>query len=588
MSEVMTEVKRNPVARRYPKGFGWFAVGAVALVAALTVPMARDVIHTQIYAITGVVFSLPSLLQSNESRLKETEEKRQAVAARHPEDVTLQASLTPTRSAESSLANGTTIPESLAEAKRLYNLVGNFPDPPISCAAVLRTLSGAGISIERPEEELLSSKSNNAAPVKKISPLINTQETLALFDEAATRGAELEPNNAFFPTMRAIGLLTANRDEEASKSLQRAAKCSEWKEHISNITEGRLRLIEEVNGVKTPVIARMAVAFAEPYPHYASLRTLSRVMTALAMQKEIAGDKEGGLAIRMNLARIGAKMRVQSHTAIGSLVGIAITSITSSRPNGAMLDGGKNSEEKSARYFTEYISYLKSIGHDKEAVWFTAERQKGIEVKGAVSAGLQSGIYDFRWMAWNITGWVACGLTLFYLTMVIIVGGISSVLLRRPNFPGGIWLVFGFASGVTFLFFAVGVIFYYGAVNSLRGIVNQSQDSDGANFWLYIPGFLLAALVIASPWIISTIVFARKAKRAGEPIGTGILRGFRSDMLKSVGIFLFLYAVAATYTGWNETKLTGDFTQMRQHEGRYLAEIIHASWPGEVDFTSKR
>lgn len=84
---------------------------------------------------------------------------------------------------------------------------------------------------------------NNApAGTQDTTPTPPSLEAMALFLKATEQGAALEPDNAYFPMMRAIGLFTVHRDAEALDALRLAGHCSQWHEYLMDEVEGLNRI----------------------------------------------------------------------------------------------------------------------------------------------------------------------------------------------------------------------------------------------------------------------------------------------------------------------------------------------------------
>ncbi|MGC4043268.1 MAG: hypothetical protein QM758_05645 [Armatimonas sp.] len=145
---------------------------------------------------------------------------------------------------------------------------------------------------------------------------------------------KLDPDNAFFPAMTAVGLAAQGKETEALIALHRAAEKPRFDDGSTALVQGKLDLLEAAQG-RTPHIARMAVAAAETYPHYAPLRSLSRIALSEAVAAEKAGDVERGFEIRQDIQKLGLRVRIDSAPFIGVLVGNALIAISASEPGGA-------------------------------------------------------------------------------------------------------------------------------------------------------------------------------------------------------------------------------------------------------------
>ena len=587
---------------RFSKGFAWFAAGAAAFVMALCLPLTRDVVRIQAYGFAALPGMMPDALGlvNREEARKERERKDQAEAVRHPDDAAMQVCLTaPNYVSPDHYALAPTSSNGMkAKRERLLQLSAQFPQDPLPAAALLRQST---IGINRAEDEqynrLFKKDSSYQKPKKVLIP--NDPDTLAAFDDAAAHGEIIDPDNAFFPAFRAFGLLAAHRDEEAFAALHRAASLPKWDDYLWRETDAKLRLSAIQTGLPTLVIGQISVFAGELLPHFARLRAVARVSTELAMQKEIAGDKAGGIAIRKDIARIGARLRTDSRWLIGSYVGIALTAIAAGRPDGQAVAEGLSNEAWTAKNLTDYLSFLKRNNEENEAIWYAAEREKGVEAKALGKAGIDKGLWDMKRLALLGGGWILGFVLLVNLFWTMIFSGVSSALLRRLAqneaffknswVVGGLLTLFGLGVGLLTIYLTAAAghpLQDLGTVIGLTG-ANDANSSEGNNAGNALAVALLAFVTFFCPFF-AAISYAIKAKRTKQRIFLGILRGFRANALRSAGILLLWYVGVTLLTGYYERVMSRELSEVRQHEGRYLANLSHEEWPGAVKMTRER
>jgi len=233
--------------------------------------------------------------------------------------------------------------------------------------------------------------------------------------------------------------------------------------------EGDWKLNEAMVGGKAS-LSRLAMAASLLFPHYAKMREAARISTYKAMLLEQAGHPDQGLAIRNALMHVGSLMRVQSHTIIGSLVGIAITGEAMKRPGGApYLKGGNNQDSRQIEQarLDQYCAYLTRIDHGDQVAWVRGEHDAGVRARSflrfvandqflmaPVRAGLWWGV-DFLSLA--------CECWLLVLGLVaFLLGRIGPIQADQPLPPPVRWGV-ACASGV------LGVTAVYIVCNLLVG-----------------------------------------------------------------------------------------------------------------------
>jgi hypothetical protein len=315
------------------------------------------------------------LPEENDSYTRSTQEdnrRRQAVAAQHPEDYSLQYAA----------AKGRMNTETLV---RLRALTTRFPGQPSLYANILRYELTGTVHLFRPENARLTGED----PQKVYHPTPATPEQLAAFDREAAAGERLDPANAYFPLMRAIGLFAASRDAEAVEAVRRASQKPLWQEYLSNDVQSRWRLHQEAFG-DPGAISRAAIWADTLLPQYQGLRQAAIAATYQGMLAEQAGHPQDGLELREAVRRCGDKMRVQSLVLIGSLVGAALGTISCQRPGGA--PPVKNTEPLGNRKAVAdaYAAYARRLGREDIAQATLAENAAGVRVQDVLDSVRQS------------------------------------------------------------------------------------------------------------------------------------------------------------------------------------------------------
>jgi len=318
-----------------------------------------------------------------------------------------------------------------AQVRSLLPLRQQFGDKPGLYADILRYLAKGDLRLGREEEVQLSARRAPDGSVNKPVPV--RPEVLALTEECAVQGERLDPQNAYFPAMQAIGLFAAHRDSDALAALHRAALAPRWEEYTREEVEARWRLAELRQG-KTGAMPRLAIAASLLLPHLAPLQSMTRTAIVLAMQREVAGDPAAGFAIRQDVAQLGAMMRVKSPNMIGSLVGIAMTGASAARPAGApAFDNALANDARSAASDARYIAYLTRIGHPETAAWYTAERRAGEKVRDIIRIASDESLFGTRDFVRLGAAWGAGMLFLVNILWTLIWGGVAALLTRTPR-----------------------------------------------------------------------------------------------------------------------------------------------------------
>ncbi|MBC7808626.1 MAG: hypothetical protein H7145_21035, partial [Akkermansiaceae bacterium] len=260
---------------------------------------------------------------------------------------------------------------------RMEKLNEMYPANPVVISALLKMMTRDDVKIRRPEENLLSSPDRRSTKPSAKGERSDPAQ-VAKFIALAEVGEKQEPQNAYFAVMAAWGYFAAEKDTEAVAAWIRAGEKPRWEDHNTEEVQAKWNLQRAINdGSEIGAMSRMASMGGILFPQYAGMRTSARMAAVMAMQAELAGNKEAGFAIRRASRQIGQNMQTHSKSYIGNLVGSGITSDAVSRAGGAEsrknpYSGNKSSERWAKERQARYVDYLRSIGHPEEATAFTA------------------------------------------------------------------------------------------------------------------------------------------------------------------------------------------------------------------------
>ncbi|MDQ2688466.1 MAG: hypothetical protein M3Y28_11440, partial [Armatimonadota bacterium] len=215
-----------------------------------------------------------------------------------------------------------------AIAAGMRGLASRFPNKPALYANILRYDTLGAVLWVRPEGALLTGVKANP----QWHPKPPTPAALAAFDRTAAAGERVDPDNAYFPLMRAVGLLAAHRDAEAEAAVRRAGGKTAWRDYVPDDIQSRWRLHQIAFDDKGVIPQASNDTLL---PQYQRMRDVSRVLTYRAMQKELAGDVAGGLSLRESVRGCGDLLRVNSNYLFGGIIGSSLCDIACLRPGGA-------------------------------------------------------------------------------------------------------------------------------------------------------------------------------------------------------------------------------------------------------------
>lgn len=461
----------------------------------------------------------------------------------------------------------------------LRALLPRFPDNASLYANILRTAIPRPVLLHRREEyELFGRGSSAAAAV----PAPHQLDQLAEFDRDAAAGERLDPENAYFPLMRAVGLFAAHRDGEALDAVRRAGAKPRWEDYCLDEAAGAW-LMGEVAG-RPGALGRAGDVAATLLPHCRELLAAARMAVHAAAGLERAGRTDDGLAIRRAVARCGSLIRTQGRLIVVSLVGMNITGVAGWRVVAGLPPGPPFDfiGDRQWALMDAYRRHLERAGYPKDARWVRAEAEAGTRTRALAAPTHTNHVSNAplsRLVLWWLAGVALLGNTLW----VLISGAVATLGLRRSiigerrPLPTPIvigWL--GLLAVTTFL--------------TTRGLAELVEVARG----LFIAGFpvqerlqgaargeqaALVAVVLAVPGLLA-LVLGTASLVLRVPLTVGLARGFRGAALPVACCLVILYGGVALATARQEARVSDGLRRVMQHEGRYVAELAGEEWPG--------
>lgn len=455
----------------------------------------------------------------------------------------------------------------------LRALATRFPNHPGLYAHALRYAS-ARLSFRRDEEYALSGDPIPNAPTSSPPGTVD----LEAFGRDAVAGERLDPQNGFFPLMRAAGLLAAHRDRDALEAVQRASRKARWNDYAAEEVRSVWKAREALNGRET-ALRKTVVLAAVLFPHYARMRQVARVAVYEAIEAEKAGKVEEGLAIRMALARCGDRMRAQSPTLIGSLVGIAITAISTSRPGGA--SPVKRPENVSVETWTKqrmenYAAYLKRIGHTEDALRALAAADEGKMAKSISQQGMTLSPAAGKPMVALMSSWIMGMLVLSNALWILLMALVTAQLARvRAKIGAVLGILF---LGILVLAALAFNLSQWTEALAMLGSVEENLSGGATPGTPLAPGLvkvLTIAVQIGTPSLLSLGALIVAGARRRNPAAV-LCRVLSLAAL----VFGLVFAGLSFYTARQEARVSQGLDRTLNGEGKYLAELLGKSWPG--------
>ncbi|MCW3097851.1 MAG: hypothetical protein JWL77_3469 [Chthonomonadaceae bacterium] len=277
--------------------------------------------------------------------------------------------------------------------EHLAALATRFPDRPGPYAHMLRFMTGSAVRLSRDAEvEVFQTGQNPNGLSDRPTGYADSWEA---FDQAAAQGEKLDPDNAYFPMMRAMGFFDAKRDAEGIAAVLRAGQKSRFDDYSQEEVEAEWKLYLRSYGPSS-MLVRQSISASVLLPHFAPLRATGRLTAYLAEKEEQQGRTQEGLALRHAMMQCGVLMRDQS-SIIGALVGTAIVPIQTNLPGGkryAPAAIGVTDEQKHDVSRDRYLGYLHKIGAEDEARWFAAVDARDRQVRTIIETAGKAHLLD--------------------------------------------------------------------------------------------------------------------------------------------------------------------------------------------------
>ena len=546
-------------------------------------------------------FLLPSVLPGRDDAL------RQKIVLAHPQDFQIQLAGQPSTS-------------TLTPLEYDRSLVSKFPDSAALRAKILRDATTREIRLHRDEDNLLEGQSptpfrpgpNDPAP---------SHAQIAAFDADAAVGERLDPSNAYFPFMRAVGLFASHRDAEGLAAVQRAAEKHVWNEYFSDEVEGRWRTNREIYGGQEALSAA-AVSASVLFPQYEQLRHAARVVTYKALLDEQAGRTDAGLAKREAVMRCGELIEVQATTLIGNIVGGAIVGTAEVRPGGAPSPPRVphlTNEQRAQAFVERFCAYVTQIGHPEVAVQAQTDAQIWQQIHRA-AAKANDRLLGVGFAALTRTAYaIGTDVTLLpNILSVFVLGLIAAGLGRLPRIQRREPLPAGAATGfwsVTSVGVLVGAIYMSdpgGSFELFAALVALFPLAFVALVALFEPRFrrrlavgltaaaitlavaglfgILAswqalvlgwlALCLAVPALL-VLIWSIAALVKHVLVSVKVVESFRAIMPPLVFALMLVYGGLTLWTIRQEARANYGLERSLHGEGQYLAQVTGQAWPKE-------
>lgn len=489
---------------------------------------------------------------------------KDAGGSTNPSEISAQ----PTSPEQTALVNEDAL--STKQMKGLIALTDQFPNEIGLKAITLRFMCFSVAMLKRDNETVFGDKTSKQTPP---TPLTTRQIAyLAIYDKIATDGEVADPQNAYFPMMRAIGQYVCRQDAEAEASIHRAAKASFWNEYVTDEV-GAGDYLERKAFSETKQTSRMTRFASVMFPHYSQLRAAVRLTTHRAIQMERAGNHQQAIALRRAVGEVGVKMADDSTVLISTFVGIAITAIATSEyqtEEQKLKNKAYSTEDQHQLRLQRFTNRLKDQGYSEDANWFNLQLTRLAGQKKVIQSSLQDHPLDpiafiKNFGLWSL-GWVA----LSNAGILVLAG-----LLAQTAFRLRLKSRLGWSIAI-FSIFGILLLQYYAALMWVNPVVRLNihvADSNDIEMQSRFLTALLAGLSVIVP-VILIGVLAIASSSCRVPLMTGLTRGMRRLALPLALACTLVYAGISFSTVLHEKMLKVQMNRIVANERDALTQPL--------------
>ncbi len=487
--------------------------------------------------------------------------------------------------------------------KRLRLIIPAFPDHASLYAHILRleTTRDIGIRRDTEYEKFMNGHASQYTATEDTQPA--TPDALTNFDHDAEVGEQLDPQNAYFPMMRAIGLFAAHRDDEAAAAVRRANQKSKWDDYTGEETEAVWRIAKQAFGNRSAVI-HSALYASLPLPHFKELRNLARMTVFKAAQMEKGGKIEEGIALRQAGIGCGALVRTFSNAPRGGYYGAEMSELQWLRPGGAApiaLPGDMPPDQKNAIRRDAFLTFLKQSGHEAEAAQAQTQFEAARRARAILDKSTDPEYIPPTRQAKNLTAWwIAGNLLLANAIEMFLLAVVTVALVRRkrrnapmlnerrdnPHVPAIVIVT------TTLVFLATAVQTQWGGgFGALRGILHTLSytggDPDSPARFLEPPGafstpgtlqIVAVLLSIIVPLVVLASLVLYSLRREQE-LEITLLNSLPETSAILALALLLLYLVCNVLTTRQEAHVEAAVQHSIEAGNHATAELQGTQWP---------
>jgi hypothetical protein len=513
--------------------------------------------------------------------------KERAFVAAHSDDATIQFGGALRGNVSQVVTQGAV--RFTERAEQLRTVAAKFPDHPEILAATLRAESQAEVLVHRADaSQFLENRPAPKTGTVTVKQKVSDAAAVKRFINQCLEGERVDPDNAYFPLLRAMAYTELRQDKDAFAALHVAASKKVWREYIPEEFVANRTVNRGIYG-QAGLISEMAISAAILFPHYSSLRELSRVVATEAIRMEMKGSFTAGLSLRRDLFVVSEKMRNESTTLIGSLVGGAMLDTSRMRPAGVLPFKAKQSrndaptfeEAKVARDINRqrFVDFAKKHGEAAFAERVVESARVGDLIRDISRKGSDRGIYGMESVTRLAIGQGTALILLANVLWMLILGAIATAVVRTPRFVAGNRLAPGpfvaAVAGIGLAMLTSGALTGMSVGYTVSAVTGMTGDVGSM-----VPmAAISAGMVIAFPMLLTIILAIWAALNKRASFTRTITGGFAAASLPAATVMVLAWGAIMYYCAGLDTQGTAELIEMLQHEGKYLARIIGEKWP---------
>ncbi|HEY3414380.1 MAG TPA: hypothetical protein VGM51_15185 [Armatimonadota bacterium] len=477
------------------------------------------------------------------------------LAAAHTDDIGLQMAV----AIESVPFSFTEFPK--ANVYGLRPLLKRYPRSPVLYAALLQygsqCLGDVGNEYKAASPKYQPMR--DAIDPRPAHPL--PRVTFAEYDGWAAAGERLEPDNAWFTAMRAVGYSQQHRSGAALAAMERAAKKEDWEDYDSVLTVAVTNLPIEAYGRTDPLVfPRMMTLMSGTLRSalYETTRDESRAA-------EKAGHIEEGLRIRRSAWHLARLWRLNSRTAIGAMSSDPVTSAALRGLGGPeKRDPNLTNVQQRAAHRKAVLSWLDRTGHRSDADFLRRDMAQRDEMYAIIKAGLHKAD-SVRIMVWAAATWGAAA-TLFNAALWLALLAMAVSWVAGTTGRRGLRRLTAWAVAIALLAWQA------------RAMQGFFADAPVALSPFAIGCLAAAAFAFSVPLVLYS-VFALTALLRRKPFRKSVGDWLRASIIPTACVLAMLFVGVSIWgvkpqRTWRENLYGQTFGEVK-----YYAHLVGKTWP---------